>query len=178
MFLVGCLWTHRSVFVTVCCATVVKCLLANQSYCRRPARMSNHAGYRVGGPATDALYAAVLSVQIRTAMVTGDHVRTAVSVAHQCNILPEGRPVLLMDAAPAGQPVDACPVALSVLYPDGSVNATVTRAAVLPQVSAATCLVLFCHMHSTVPHSSTHVQLQLAPCRLHFVEQRRQLGVC
>jgi magnesium-transporting ATPase (P-type) len=80
-----------------------------------------------------------LSLQIRTAMVTGDHVRTAVSVAHQCNILPEGRPVLLMDAAPAGQPVDACPVALSVLYPDGSVNASVARAAVLPQVSEDAC---------------------------------------
>jgi magnesium-transporting ATPase (P-type) len=94
----------------------------------------------VAKPAADAANAALLGVQIRTAMVTGDHVRTAVSVAHQCNILPEGRPVLLMDAAPAGQPVDACPVALSVLYPDGSVNASVTRAAVLPQVRPGTCL--------------------------------------
>lgn len=68
-------------------------------------------------------------------MVTGDHVRTAVSVAHQCNILPPGRPVLLMDAAPAGT-VNASPVALSVLYADGSMNNVVSRAMVLPQVSS------------------------------------------
>ncbi|WIA28629.1 hypothetical protein OEZ86_011166 [Tetradesmus obliquus] len=85
-------------------------------------------------PDTAGAIQALQKAQIRTAMVTGDHVRTAVSVAHQCNILPEGRPVLLMDAAPPGQPVDACPVSLSVLYPDGSVNASVTRTAVLPQV--------------------------------------------
>lgn len=97
-------------------------------------------------------------------MVTGDHVRTAVSVAHQCNILPEGRPVLLMDAAPAGQPVDACPVSLSVLYPDGSVNASVTRAAVLPQVMAGTVMpwgtALVCVALSVYKHTadvlSTH----------------------
>lgn len=67
-------------------------------------------------------------------MVTGDHVRTAVSVAHLCNILPVRRPVLLMDVAPVGA-IGSSPVALSVLYPDGSVNHTVSRAVVLPQVS-------------------------------------------
>lgn len=81
--------------------------------------------------------AACIDLQIRTAMVTGDHVRTAVSVAHLCNILPEGRPVLLMDAAPPGA-IGNSPVALSVLYPDGSVNHTVSRAAVLPQVCMVT----------------------------------------
>ncbi|KAG2500541.1 hypothetical protein HYH03_001317 [Edaphochlamys debaryana] len=38
---------------------------------------------------------------IRTVMVTGDHLRTAVSVAHKCNILPTQRPILLIDAADA-----------------------------------------------------------------------------
>ncbi|GIL93414.1 hypothetical protein Vretifemale_20808 [Volvox reticuliferus] len=36
---------------------------------------------------------------IRTVMVTGDHLRTAVSVAHKCAILPTQRPILLVDAA-------------------------------------------------------------------------------
>ncbi|GLI67792.1 hypothetical protein VaNZ11_012078 [Volvox africanus] len=36
---------------------------------------------------------------IRTVMVTGDHLRTAVSVAHKCAILPAQRPILLVDAA-------------------------------------------------------------------------------
>lgn len=69
-------------------------------------------------------------------MVTGDHVRTAISVAHQCHILPSGRPVLLVDGpAPAGpgQPPNSR-VSLSVLYPDGSSNSRITQGSVLPQV--------------------------------------------
>eukprot|EP00879_Flechtneria_rotunda_P018825 GHRR01019759.1.p1 GENE.GHRR01019759.1~~GHRR01019759.1.p1 ORF type:complete len:982 (+),score=342.10 GHRR01019759.1:311-3256(+) len=85
-------------------------------------------------PDTAGAIEALHKAQIRTAMVTGDHVRTAISISHQCNILPPGRPVLLMDAAPANGPITSSPVALSVLYPDGSVNHTVTRASVLPQV--------------------------------------------
>jgi magnesium-transporting ATPase (P-type) len=70
-------------------------------------------------------------------MVTGDHVRTAISVAHQCHILPVGRPVLLVDgpdpaAAAAGQPGGQA--SLSVLYPDGSVNPRVPPSTVLAQV--------------------------------------------
>lgn len=79
------------------------------------------------------------AVQIRTAMVTGDHVRTAISVAHQCHILPVGRPVLLVDGpgpAAAGQAVGGH-TSLSVLYPDGSVNNRVTPSAALAQVRAA-----------------------------------------
>jgi hypothetical protein len=77
-------------------------------------------------------------------MVTGDHLRTAISVAHQCSILPSARPVLLLDAAPPGQGIAAAAVAgvppslsgvkLSVLYPDGSVNESVPRSTVIPQV--------------------------------------------
>ncbi|GFR50064.1 hypothetical protein Agub_g12206, partial [Astrephomene gubernaculifera] len=36
---------------------------------------------------------------IRTVMVTGDHLRTAISVAHKCHIMPDQRPILLVDAA-------------------------------------------------------------------------------
>jgi hypothetical protein len=85
-------------------------------------------------------------LQIRCAMVTGDHLRTAISVAHQCSILPPARPVLLLDAAPPGQGIAAGAVAgvppsapgvkLSVLYPDGSVNESVPRSMVIPQVGA------------------------------------------
>ena len=32
-------------------------------------------------------------------MVTGDHLRTAISVSHLCNIMPPGKPVLLVDGA-------------------------------------------------------------------------------
>lgn len=81
-------------------------------------------------------------VQIRTAMVTGDHVRTAISVAHQCHILPVGRPVLLVDGpgpAAAGQAVGHA--SLSVLYPDGSVNNRVTPSAALAQVRAVAATV-------------------------------------
>lgn len=71
-------------------------------------------------------------------MVTGDHVRTAISVAHQCHILPVGRPVLLVDGpAPAapGQPSSQA-ASLSVLYPDGSINSRVSPSTVLAQVGA------------------------------------------
>eukprot|EP00775_Hariotina_reticulata_P010483 gene10483-10642_t len=85
-------------------------------------------------PDTAGAIDALQKAQVRTAMVTGDHVRTAISVAHQCNILPVGRPVLMMDAAAASRPTDSSPVALSVVYPDGSVNHTVPRTTVLSQV--------------------------------------------
>jgi magnesium-transporting ATPase (P-type) len=78
-------------------------------------------------------------------MVTGDHVRTAISVAHQCSILPVGRPVLMVDAAAAGRPIDSSPVALSVVYPDGSVNHTVSRTTVLSQVSLSLQCMLVQH---------------------------------
>lgn len=39
---------------------------------------------------------------IRTVMATGDHVHTAISVAHLCGIAPLGKPVLLVDGARPG----------------------------------------------------------------------------
>jgi magnesium-transporting ATPase (P-type) len=40
--------------------------------------------------------------QIRCGMVTGDHLRTAISVALQCGVLPAARPVLLVDGEGGG----------------------------------------------------------------------------
>lgn len=86
---------------------------------------------------SDTTTAVLLCCQIRTAMVTGDHVRTAISVAHHCHILPVGRPVLLVDGpGPAAAGQTAAQASLSVLYPDGSVNSRVTPSAVLAQVGA------------------------------------------
>lgn len=83
----------------------------------------------------------VVVLQIRCAMVTGDHLRTAVSVAHQCGLLPTGRPVLLVDGRPGADTNAAAPgVRLSVLYPDGSVNDHVQNSVVVPEVG---CLQLF-----------------------------------
>jgi hypothetical protein len=58
-------------------------------------------------PDTAGVIECLQKAQIRCAMVTGDHLRTAISVAHQCSILPGGRPVLLMDAAGAGEGAEA-----------------------------------------------------------------------
>jgi cation-transporting ATPase 13A2 len=78
-------------------------------------------------------------------MVTGDHLRTAVSVAHQCNILPEGKAVVLIDAGTSSSgssgseavgvvPGGSASVSLSVLYPDGSVMQNAQRGLVMSQV--------------------------------------------
>lgn len=67
--------------------------------------------------------------RIRCGMVTGDHLRTAVSVAHQCNILPEGKAVALIDGGG-----EAGGVSLSVLYPDGSVLQNAQRGLIMSQV--------------------------------------------
>jgi cation-transporting ATPase 13A3/4/5 len=95
----------------------------------------------------DSCCGCLLCCQVRTAMVTGDHVRTAISVAHHCHILPVGRPVLLVDGpgpAAAGQP--AAQASLSVLYPDGSVNSRVTPSAVLAQVGVPRAVGQLLHM--------------------------------
>jgi hypothetical protein len=60
-------------------------------------------------PDTAGVIECLQKAQIRCAMVTGDHLRTAVSVAHQCCILPGSRPVLLMDAAADAPPAAALP---------------------------------------------------------------------
>ncbi|GLC61164.1 hypothetical protein PLESTB_001725200 [Pleodorina starrii] len=52
-------------------------------------------------PDTTDVIGRLQHASIRTVMVTGDHLRTAISVAHKCNILPTHRPILLVDAADA-----------------------------------------------------------------------------
>ena len=55
-------------------------------------------------PDSAAVVAQLRAASVRCAMVTGDHVRTAVSVSHQCGILPAERSVLLVDGAPPAAP--------------------------------------------------------------------------
>ncbi|PNW86612.1 hypothetical protein CHLRE_02g093700v5 [Chlamydomonas reinhardtii] len=58
-------------------------------------------------PDTADVISRLQHASIRTVMVTGDHLRTAVSVAHKCNILPGQRPILLIDAADLPAPATA-----------------------------------------------------------------------
>lgn len=48
-------------------------------------------------PDTSDVIGRLQHASIRTLMVTGDHLRTAISVAHKCGILPAQRPILLVD---------------------------------------------------------------------------------
>ena len=57
---------------------------------------------------------------IRTIMVTGDHVRTGVSVAAHCGMLCQNRPVCLVDTAAAEGRVADTHLTISVLRPDGT----------------------------------------------------------
>ncbi|KAG2425624.1 hypothetical protein HYH02_014997 [Chlamydomonas schloesseri] len=68
-------------------------------------------------PDTADVISRLQHASIRTVMVTGDHLRTAVSVAHKCNILPEQRPILLIDAAdlPAPAVTTSQPAPLALL---------------------------------------------------------------
>ena len=58
---------------------------------------------------------------IRVSMCTGDHVRTAVSVSHQCNIASDDKPTLLVDVDASSSELGGG-ISLSVLYPDGSTS--------------------------------------------------------
>lgn len=75
--------------------------------------------------------------QVRCAMVTGDHLRTAISVAHQCSMLPSGRPVLLLDGSSSSSSSNSDTAGclhLSILHPDGRMEADVATAAALSKV--------------------------------------------
>lgn len=50
-------------------------------------------------PGTIPAIHALNGANIRTIMITGDHVRTAVTMARQCGILPEREPVVIIDVA-------------------------------------------------------------------------------
>ncbi|KIY92781.1 ATPase type 13A2 [Monoraphidium neglectum] len=53
-------------------------------------------------PDTAGVIEVLQKAQIRCGMVTGDHLRTAISVALQCGVLPAARPVLLVDGEGGG----------------------------------------------------------------------------
>lgn len=65
-------------------------------------------------------------------MVTGDHARTALSVAHRCGILPVGRSVFIVDAED-GPPATAL-LMLSVITSDGH-SGPASRTQMLKSVS-------------------------------------------
>ncbi|KAK9841669.1 hypothetical protein WJX74_009842 [Apatococcus lobatus] len=49
-------------------------------------------------PESQGVITSMQAAQIRTALVTGDHVHTAISVARQCGLLPSHRPTAVVDA--------------------------------------------------------------------------------
>jgi magnesium-transporting ATPase (P-type) len=57
---------------------------------------------------------------IRTVMVTGDHARTAVSVAHLCGMLCRNRPVAFADTASGEGRVEESELALAAAGADGA----------------------------------------------------------
>ncbi|PRW55974.1 Ca-transporting ATPase [Chlorella sorokiniana] len=69
---------------------------------------------------TTAVIAQLQDADIRTVMVTGDHARTAVSVAHKCGMLCQNQPVAFADTAVAEGRVEDSDLALSAAGPDGS----------------------------------------------------------
>lgn len=70
---------------------------------------------------TAAVLAELQQAAIRTVMVTGDHARTAASVAHQCGMMDGRRNVLLVDTASSEGRVEDTELALAVAKPEGSV---------------------------------------------------------
>jgi magnesium-transporting ATPase (P-type) len=66
-------------------------------------------------------------------MVTGDHLRTAISVALQCSILPAKRPICLIDGADSSGSSEPG-LLISLLNADGTVEEGAAQAAVLPRV--------------------------------------------
>ncbi len=68
---------------------------------------------------TGAVLQELQTAGIRTVMVTGDHARTAVSVANQCGMLQRGKAVAYLDTASSeGRVEDTC-MELSLAGPDG-----------------------------------------------------------
>lgn len=69
---------------------------------------------------TQAVIRQLQDADIRTLMVTGDHARTAVSVAHHCGMLCANRPVAFADTAAGEGRVEDTQLALSSVGPDGA----------------------------------------------------------
>ena len=70
-------------------------------------------------PDTTAVIGELGEAGIRTVMVTGDHVRTGVSVAAQCGMLCQRRPVVLADTAAAEGRVADSALSLAVMAQHG-----------------------------------------------------------
>lgn len=73
---------------------------------------------------------ALQKAQIRCVMVTGDHIRTAISVAHQCYILADHRAVCLVDASTKAEHDHS----ISIINTDGTIREGVSRREALMQV--------------------------------------------
>jgi hypothetical protein len=84
--------------------------------------------------AAHGLWCDVPRLACRCAMVTGDHVRTAISVAHQCSILPASRPICLIDGVDGSSSSGEAGLQISLLHTDGTVEGDAAQAAVLPRV--------------------------------------------
>lgn len=69
---------------------------------------------------TTAVIAQLHDADIRTVMVTGDHARTAVSVALNCGMLCQNRPVAFADTSSAEGRVEDSDLALTAAAADGS----------------------------------------------------------
>ena len=68
---------------------------------------------------------------IRTVMVTGDHARTAVSVAHQCGMLDKGKSVAYLDTASSEGRIEDTNVSISLAGPDGASVAGIEAAGII-----------------------------------------------
>jgi cation-transporting ATPase 13A3/4/5 len=85
---------------------------------------------------TGAVLKELQTAGIRTVMVTGDHARTAVSVANQCGMLQCGKAVAYLDTLTSeGRVEDTC-MELSLAGPDGSaVEGTAAAGAILSGIA-------------------------------------------
>ncbi len=72
---------------------------------------------------------------IRTVMVTGDHARTAVSVANQCGMLQRGKAVAYLDTASSEGRVEDTSMEVSLAGPDGIAVNDVAAGAILQGIA-------------------------------------------
>ena len=87
-------------------------------------------------PDTAEVLAKLQEAGIRCVMCTGDHARTAVSMAQQCGMLCQNKPVLVVDTASSEGSVDAVALVAQVTTPDGSTGPPGEVAPLLAEVAA------------------------------------------
>lgn len=86
---------------------------------------------------TGAVLKDLQAAGIRTVMVTGDHARTAVSVAHQCGMLEKGKSVAYLDTASSEGRVEDTTMALTLAGPDSATIPGVEPAAIIHGVGTS-----------------------------------------